>query len=155
MRNLPRWLRFSASASDGDDQVARPSPEHAREADRQQDRGEGVEHVHGAHDQRVRVAADEAGGDPERAADQQRKEHRQHAQRQRNAATVQQARQHVPAEFVCSEPMALRADWRKPPERAPGAWIEGRDPRRQERRSEDREDEEREGHGERIAAKAP
>ena len=51
---------------------------------------------------------------------------------QRNAATEKQARQHVPAEFVCSEPMALRADWRKLDRRARR--------RREECRSENRKD---------------
>ena len=97
-----------------DDGVDDAGAERAGDRDRQQHRGKGVEHVDGAHDRGVELAADIAGDEAERGADHEGEDHGQNADEQRQPPAIDQPRQHVAAELVGAERIVRRADMAEP-----------------------------------------
>ena len=81
----------------------RAGAEHAHERDRQQDGGEGHQHVEGAHDQLVGQALGVAGHETERAADQQGEQGGGDRHAKRDAIGVDDAAQHAAAQIVHPE----------------------------------------------------
>ena len=65
-------------------------PQRARERDRQQHRGKGVKHVHGAHNQGVGFTARIAGDNADRPADEKGEHHRDNPHKQRQPGAENQ-----------------------------------------------------------------
>ncbi len=84
----------------------RPAPSTATRASEQQDRREGEEHVHGAHDDAVHQALVHRCDSAEEDADPERDCHGAEARSQRGPAAVQHAAEHVPAELIGTQPVS-------------------------------------------------
>ncbi len=92
----------------GDDGVGRADAERGRDGERQDDRREAQDEVGEAHDQLFAAPAHEGGGAAEERAEGRADDHHHEAGDERDAAAVEQARQHVASELVRAEPMGWR-----------------------------------------------
>ena len=127
---------------DGDDHddVPEAAAERRRDHDREQEFGKGEQEVDDPRHDAVDEAAEIAGGDAERGAEDGGERRRDEAEDQRIAGAVEKARKHVAAELVGAEPM-LRRRIGVDAKIALGERIVGRDRRRCERdRDEERDD---------------
>ena len=85
-------------------------PQRPRQRNRQQDRGKGIEHIHGAHNHGIDFAAHVAGDDPDGAADKKGEHHRDNPHKQRQPGAENQSRQHVAPQLIRAQREAVAAD---------------------------------------------
>ena len=97
------------------------------------------------------AAAHEARDDADRRAGEEREHHRQQAHQQRQPAAIDEAAQHVAAEFVRAERVERIADRPQAAQHRAAIGIGGRDPRREDRGEHDRENDDGGDDGDRIA----
>ena len=118
-----------------EDHVEQTRPQREHDAHGEQDVGDGEEHVHDPHDERIGAPPEEAGEQAERHADQRRQRHRGEADAERDAAAVQDAAEDVAAEVIGAQRVLTQAA--RLPHRWPqalGEHLPGRIPRSELRR---------------------
>src|SRR5215470_11702682 len=96
---------------DGEDLVDQRPAERRHDDQREEQRGEGHQHVGAAHDGRLGAAAAEPGEDAERYADREGNHHRGETDLQRDARAPDDAAQDVPSELVRPQPVPLDRAW--------------------------------------------
>src|SRR5215207_1933192 len=100
----PRHLGDEHDA-DGEHGVSQARPKHGDDHDGEQDAGEGEEHVHQAHQQRVGPASEVAGYHADDSPHRCRDSHGGEPGSQRDPCAVDHAREDVPAKLVLPEGM--------------------------------------------------
>ncbi|KAG1186951.1 hypothetical protein G6F35_014543 [Rhizopus arrhizus] len=136
------------------DGVEDARPQRAGQGDRQQHGRKRVEHVHHPHDQRAGPAARVARQDADGAAHHEGRDHRDDAHEQREARAQHQARQHVAPQFVGAQRIAFGADGPQALEHRRLERVRRRDPGRQDRHDDQRQDDSAGGQRHRIAPQA-
>ncbi|MGY4423415.1 hypothetical protein ACVWY2_005864 [Bradyrhizobium sp. JR6.1] len=136
------------------DRIGDAGAERARDRDREQHRRKCVEHIDGAHDRGVELAADVTGDEAERGSYHKGEDHRQDADDQRQPSAVDQPRQHVAAEFVGAERIARRAYVAETTDHRALIGIGEMQPWRQQRGGKDQHQDDGTGHADLVAPDA-
>ena len=143
--------------NDGDwnDDAGQARAQNRGQCDGQQNGGERIENIQGAHDDLGIGLAEIAGNDPQDTAHDGGQRHRQEAHQQAQAPAVQAAGQDVAPLLVCSQQMAGRADALQPLRRiALKGGILGEQRRAEGAQHHDHEQDQR-GKGRRVTEKGP
>ncbi len=117
----------------GDHGIGQAGTQGCDDGERQQQVGEGEQHVDGAHRERVDPAAPVDGHQADQGAGQGRRGHGDGAHRQAGAGAPYQARQQVAAQLVGAQQMPGTAGRQQPPGQIHGVGIGQRQQRRTQR----------------------
>ncbi len=140
---------------DRNDDVGHAAAHDRHHGNRQQNAGEGKQHVADAHDDAVPPAFVIAGDQPQHDPDCRADQHRKHPGGERNLRPHQHPAKDIPPERVHAEPVEHRGPVVQAVVVKIVFRIKRRHPRRHDRHHDQQQHEQPRGHRDRLTAKAP